>query len=671
MIMKNTCLSILLSCMTHLIFSQNTIVDSLKKVAEKLPADTNKVNTFNRISIELQESDFKESLQYAEQSLQLAEQLKFKKGISSAYNSIAVAYNVHGDLSKCLEFHKKALELRLQIGSSAEISTSNNNLGNAYSDLGDFDKSLEYYEIARAIDEKSNDKKSLTFVYNNIGVAYTQKGELKKAIDFIYKSLRLKEELGNIKGAANSANNIAVIYKMQGDFKEALNYNNKALAFRMQLKDSLGIGYSYFNLGVVYRNLNDLVSAETNYLKALAIFNRIGHKKGIASVNNNLGVIYKTNKQLDKAMAAYSIALSMFEEIQDKNGLAIAYSSIASVYGAKGNTREADKYFEKSEVIAKQGGGFELLMEVYDLKSVYYKERNDYKQALKYYELYSTAKDSLRGKESIAALAETKTKYETEKKESENKLLLQENNIKTLENASSKKTIFMLIAGIFLALVAILWLISVFRIRKQKQAIETQKQLQKDRERISRDLHDNVGGQLSYVLFSLEGDEANTLAERKEKSSNLSTAVRSVTSNLRETIWALNQDHLSLRDIGDKLKVYARNMFSYSDVKVKFEECIENDTDLNPAFALNLFRICQEAINNVFKHAHASELTIHLSRLQQIEITIIDNGLGFNQESKDKNSYGLSNLNARADEIKATLQVHSQLNKGTQVKIVV
>jgi signal transduction histidine kinase len=140
---------------------------------------------------------------------------------------------------------------------------------------------------------------------------------------------------------------------------------------------------------------------------------------------------------------------------------------------------------------------------------------------------------------------------------------------------------------------------------------------------------------------------------------------------LRETIWALNQEKLTVQDISDKLKTYTRNIFAYSDTKIKFEDHIENDETLNPAFALNLFRICQEVINNVFKHAKASELIITIAKDKKTTIVITDNGIGFSKELASVESFGLTNLKVRADEINATLIINSETDKGTKITLVV
>ena len=172
-------------------------------------------------------------------------------------------------------------------------------------------------------------------------------------------------------------------------------------------------------------------------------------------------------------------------------------------------------------------------------------------------------------------------------------------------------------------------------------------------------------------MFSLEAKEESSKEKREEKSHMLANALRGVTGNLRETIWALNQEKLTVQNIADKLKVYARNMFIYSGTKIKFEENIVNDTNLEPALALNIFRICQEIINNVFKHADASELTIAIVKQNKLNITITDNGKGFNKSEKEAENYGLANLRNRADEINATLTIKTEINKGTSIVLVV
>ncbi len=217
-----------------------------------------------------------------------------------------------------------------------------------------------------------------------------------------------------------------------------------------------------------------------------------------------------------------------------------------------------------------------------------------------------------------------------------------------------------------LVLIIVFWQISLARNRKQKAEIERQQRIQQERERISRDLHDSVGGQLSYVLFSLEGMRNNPAAEKRE---NITTAVRNVIGDLRQTIWAINDDKLSLHDLSDKIKVYTKNLFNNSEVKIVFEESIEENISLSSATILNLFRTCQEIINNAFKHSKCTLLSVKIIYHTSVKIEITDNGIGFG-DTEPKEGYGLKNINTRIKEINGNLTVSSN-NSGTSYTLMV
>jgi signal transduction histidine kinase len=106
--------------------------------------------------------------------------------------------------------------------------------------------------------------------------------------------------------------------------------------------------------------------------------------------------------------------------------------------------------------------------------------------------------------------------------------------------------------------------------------LEAAQAIQKEKERISRDLHDNVGGQLSYVLYSLDGINTDDKSKRTEITGNVNESVRNVISNLRETIWAINDEAISINDFSDKLKVYVRSMFRNTETKISFTENIQS-----------------------------------------------------------------------------------------------
>lgn len=217
--------------------------------------------------------------------------------------------------------------------------------------------------------------------------------------------------------------------------------------------------------------------------------------------------------------------------------------------------------------------------------------------------------------------------------------------------------------------------ITYINIQKQKlkRSLEIQQKLEQERLRISRDLHDNVGAQLSYLITNVEWmlQHPNQINEEEvqERLKALSETGRNAIITLRQTIWAISSTSLSIEDFTDRFKQFALKMIEFnSNIQVHFTEDFMNNNTLSPAVALNLFRVCQEAFNNCLKHANCTEINIHFaSNNEQIFIfKITDNGKGFDwDEARQKGHYGLVNMQARAKETNAELSFESELGKGT------
>jgi signal transduction histidine kinase/sugar lactone lactonase YvrE len=213
--------------------------------------------------------------------------------------------------------------------------------------------------------------------------------------------------------------------------------------------------------------------------------------------------------------------------------------------------------------------------------------------------------------------------------------------------------------------------------RRLKQELEVQHKLEIERIRISRDLHDHVGAQLSYLITNMEwmADHPEQIdnADRKEQLKSLSEAGRQAVSTLRQTIWAISQQELSVEDFADRFKQFALKMVEFNPaIKLKFEENLVVQTKLSPAVALNLFRICQEAFNNMLKHAQATTVTVVFSSddYHRFYFQLIDNGVGFDADMAQLNGhYGIRNMRARADESRAELTINSRPGAGTTLTL--
>ncbi len=206
---------------------------------------------------------------------------------------------------------------------------------------------------------------------------------------------------------------------------------------------------------------------------------------------------------------------------------------------------------------------------------------------------------------------------------------------------------------------------------KIQMEFESQMRLQYERERISRDLHDNVGAQLSYIISNIDH-----IVETENKDNNrlddVSDTAKNAILNLRETIWAINNEQITVEDFYDRFKLYATNQVkNRSDVLLIFNENIIHNHTLHPNQALNLYRICQEALTNALKYAHAKSFEVYIQANENpyFQFSLKDDGVGFDF-NENTEGYGFKNMKARAEEMGASLNLNSEKGKGTTVEII-
>jgi signal transduction histidine kinase len=214
------------------------------------------------------------------------------------------------------------------------------------------------------------------------------------------------------------------------------------------------------------------------------------------------------------------------------------------------------------------------------------------------------------------------------------------------------------------------------KIQEQQQQLAIQERVISERERISRDLHDNIGAQITYIISSM--DWAKTQIPQKntalqERFAHLRDNTQSLMSSLRDTIWTLNKKAITPQDFFDRIRQYVSyNIQRNSTLEIAFFENIESENEIPPNIVLNLFRICQEAMQNVVKHADANVMTISMicTEKNELKIAISDDGKGFDHENRREDSFGLDNMRYRAEEINATISILSSKGKGTSVELV-
>lgn len=200
--------------------------------------------------------------------------------------------------------------------------------------------------------------------------------------------------------------------------------------------------------------------------------------------------------------------------------------------------------------------------------------------------------------------------------------------------------------------------------------------LQRERMRISRELHDNIGAQMATVKrnmnFLVSNSETLSQQQIMHKIQDLEGISTQINQELRDTIWATQHEHVTVQDFISRIKSFVfQTLGPDSAIRVHYSESADEQLIFGPFVTLNLHRICQEALNNIVKHSGATDIYISFeNRNHHFVVTIRDNGNGFDAGHSSV-GYGLQNMHHRAKQVGADLIIDSKPGQGTKLEITV
>jgi signal transduction histidine kinase len=210
-------------------------------------------------------------------------------------------------------------------------------------------------------------------------------------------------------------------------------------------------------------------------------------------------------------------------------------------------------------------------------------------------------------------------------------------------------------------------------IEKKELALTNEQQLRSEKERIARDLHDNIGSELAILSMELW-----QLSRKYPNDPSINSAMlmkATIYNQLRDTIWAIEKNQFKFEDLESRLNTILwkhRN----ANIKFKFETSIPDSLfSLTPAQSINLYRIVQEAVQNAVVHSACNEIRITVSAnatTGEIYAEVSDDGRGFtfDQENIDNSGhYGLRNMRKRAQEVQGQIEIVSKESNGTVVSL--
>ncbi|WP_369885371.1 tetratricopeptide repeat protein [Allomuricauda sp. XS_ASV26] len=615
----------------------------------------------------------------------LKDSLKLKKGedrilvlkdIGMKFRSInydSAWYYTKIGYSEAIEQQNEYLAARLTIS----FGILENGKGNSL-------EALKYYKRALPTIINSDDYFAKGALYTNMSNAYEKIGEVDQSVSYQLKALQEFEISKDSIWIAGSYNNLGSRYQAIEEYDTSENYFKKARDLYGQL------GYEYYvalinnNLASIYLLRKDYVKAMVYADKSLEGFVSSGAYFETATSLYNLGYAHQGSKEFDLALDYFEKALKIQQEKEDWYVAIHLKNDIAKTYILQGKLNKAKAIADQAYDEALQKGIVLAQLELCNTLSEINNNLGNYGEAYTFLQQSVKINDSLKSDERAKEVLNLKEKYESEQKE--NEILRQQNQLVESELSIKKRNNMLMGSG---GLVAILLIVGFVLFREQKikaknferetvlekamAEARAQENLKEQRLRIARDLHDNIGSQLTY-LTSLTDSAKRGIDKGEvflmEKLTQMKQFSLVTISELRDTIWAMNKDEISLEDIKERTQQMAATVHEATDDKtrVKIKGTPANRV-LNAFVGMNLFRIIQESVNNAVKHSGSELIEVIFNEIDgAVQIVVLDFGRGFST-SKESTGNGLHIMRNRAEKAGVDFEQESKLGKGTKVTL--
>lgn len=522
--------------------------------------------------------------------------------------------------------------------------------------------------------QKINYKNGIAESYENLAIIYFYQG--KYELSQRYNNLAIKEFT-----ALNRIDKVASLYGGYGyhlkrrNFPEALRYMQKGigLAEKNNVSEDV-LSPIYDNYGVLKEMNKEFDSAYYFYRKSLALKEKVSDSIGIPYSLNKIGMLQLLEKKFALAKENLDKAYRIRLLIDDKIGIAENLNFYGCYYFDINDFKKSEEYFNKALEYSKRYNYGYLIQENLKRMADVNEEQKKYKEALDYYKKHIIQRDSISDESIRIRQAEMHTKFDTEEKEKQ--ILLQKAKI-------AEKNLYILLV---FAMLLFSVLLGYFLYNKQKLKtiqlqkenelrdallkIETQNKLQEQRLQISRDLHDNIGSQLTFIISSIDSLKfaiGQDNPKVNEKLTNISSFTRETIVELRDTIWAMNKEEITVEDLETRISNFIENAkISLSGTEFHFISNLStsHQKSFSSRDGMNIYRIIQEAVNNAIKHAHATVIEVEIKeRGYGYEVLIKDNGKGLNA-NENEHGNGFNSMKKRASELGSSLTIKS-LPDGT------
>ena len=616
--------------------SQNRETDSLHAAARKASGKP-QADLYLQAAISSKNIQADTCFYFAGQALAISQREQYPIGEMTSYIMMGRAMVTKGSYMLAQKYYGLAEAQARKASNDSLTARAIMGTASCFWHLGKHAEALELHLAAIRLAEKNNLPTDLANAKVGIAMIYQSQEKIPLAEKYVQEALAILREQSAPTQRLNALHTLANIYGMQGKITEAMEIDKEGLSLAEQSDNQFFKSMFYDNMANCF-----LYGVPPDYSRSLQYFrlsysidSSFGNAKQMSDSYRNMGTVFMTQKKYPEAIP----------------------------------------YLVKSIELARTAGFLQGEQETSQVLSTVYKLSGNDPLA------YETLKQSTRLKDSLvnaareAKIAELQTFYETEK---------QQQKIELQATQLSRKN-YIIIGTVITALLAGLLGYSFYRRYQLKQKARLQTEImnqqelatkaviaaeEKERERIARDLHDGVGQMMSAAKMNLSAFEAEQRFSQAEDRIAFDRIVglvdesckeiREVSHNMVPNALLKHSLAAAVSDFLDKIDQKALGIHLYT-------EGLDQRLDTNVETVL--YRVIQECVNNVIKHAHANSLDISIIRDKDgISATIEDNGTGFDATVIDHfEGIGLKNIQARIGYLKGTIDFDSAPGRGTMI----
>jgi signal transduction histidine kinase len=542
-----------------------------------------------------------------------------------------------------------------------------------------------------------NIKRSLGGVLITLGNTEISLGNNAKATENYIQALKLFQKYNNKKGEGAALNNIGRSFKISWDFDKALNYYHQSLEINKTIKDSLQIALNLTNIGNIYAERFKSDEAIRYFEQSIEISNKINDLKGTAVTTLNLGTIFLQKKEYSKGITIINDALDTSKIINAKDIEVNALKVLMSHYYSMKQYDKSIFYSNKCLNISKELSNKTMMKDCYSILYEIYKETGNYKLANRYLEdrlLLDIKIENIKSNQKLQRLEIDRYRIIDSLNKVEETIKLNFLHQSEIQQKNIEKTNLIVAWGGSLSAISILAFI-IFRSAKQKAKKERQEQIEekekilkdlelstidamiqgqeKERERLAVDLHDSVGATLSAarMQFDFLVKNQNDAKYSEELIKKTSRLLEDAYIEIRSMAHLKNSGVMAKNGLLPAVKKLSSNASSTNGLIFEVQS-FGLEKRLENSLEISIFRIIQELVTNVIKHANATKGIVHLTNHDDnLNIMVEDNGIGFNPKlvTKTKTGMGITSIDKRVERLEGEFTIESKKNQGTTIII--